>query len=325
MSKVLRDSDDSEWHAGELAMQKHAGVADEMAGVAKLVIRKYMLDQHREFFGQLPFVLAASVSEDGDVWGTMIAGSRGFIQTPNALTMAIESALHPSDPTLAGIRAGQSIGLLGIDLMTRRRNRMNGVVQSKDAERLTVSVVQSFGNCPRYIQQRVVTSPQEHSGTGAAVIVSSERLDDAARNMIGNADTCFVASYADINEGRFVDISHRGGNQGFVRVDGDDQLTIPDFPGNSFFNTLGNILVTRKAGLLFVDFSNGDVLQLTGDAEVLLDAPPTNAFERVGLFWRLKIKRMVRREGAVPLRWIESEDGVLLRAILTGSWAMPVN
>ena len=59
------------------------------------------------------------------------------------------------------------------------------------------------------------------------------------------------------------DISHRGGRPGFVRVDG-DVLTIPDFRGNRYFNTLGNLIAEPRASLLFVDFETGDLLQLQG-------------------------------------------------------------
>ncbi|XLM22644.1 pyridoxamine 5'-phosphate oxidase family protein, partial [Chromobacterium piscinae] len=61
--------------------------------------------------------------------------------------------------------------------------------------------------------------------------------------------------------------SHRGGKPGFVKIDG-DTLTIPDFAGNGYFNTLGNLLRHPRAGLLFIDFSSGDTLQLAGRAEV---------------------------------------------------------
>ena len=58
-------------------------------------------------------------------------------------------------------------------------------------------------------------------------------------------------------------MSHRGGKPGFVGVQG-DTLAIPDFRGNRFYNTLGNLLGDPRAGLLFVDFASGDILQIQG-------------------------------------------------------------
>ncbi len=122
--------------------------------------------------------------------------------------------------------------------------------------------------------------------------------------MIAVADTFFVASYVDRGSGqRQVDVSHRGGRPGFVRVGSDGVLTIPDFAGNQFFNTLGNLLVNPRAGLVFVDFATGDLLQLSGDAQVVLDDPQIAAFEGAERFWRFTPRRAVYRPGAVPLRW----------------------
>ncbi len=77
----------------------------------------------------------------------------------------------------------------------------------------------------------------------------------------------FVATNATLQDGGGenggVDISHRGGLPGFVKVAG-DVLTIPDFRGNWFFNTLGNLVLTSARLLLFVDFETGDLLHLQG-------------------------------------------------------------
>ena len=62
-------------------------------------------------------------------------------------------------------------------------------------------------------------------------------------------------------------MSHRGGKPGFVGVTG-DTLAIPDFRGNRFYNTLGNLLGDPRAGLLFIDFASGDILQLQGRATI---------------------------------------------------------
>ena len=98
-------------------------------------------------------------------------------------------------------------------------------------------------------------------------------LDDAARALIAAADTFFVASRSrpEVGSGGGLDMSHRGGRPGFVGVHG-DTLAIPDFRGNRFFNTLGNLLGDPRAGLLFVDFASGDLLQLQGRADDRLDS-----------------------------------------------------
>ena len=106
------------------------------------------------------------------------------------------------------------------------------------------------------------------------------------------ADTFFVASYVDHEDGdRAVDVSHRGGRPGFVRVEG-NRLTIPDYAGNLHFNTLGNLISNPRAGLLFVDFEQGNVLQVQGRAEVILDSPLIAAFEGAERIWTLDIEQV---------------------------------
>ncbi|MDR5671235.1 pyridoxamine 5'-phosphate oxidase family protein, partial [Burkholderia cenocepacia] len=95
-----------------------------------------------------------------------------------------------------------------------------------------------------------------------------------------------VASYVGDGAERQVDVSHRGGKAGFVRIGDDGVLTIPDFAGNLFFATLGNFRVNPRAGIVFADFETGDVLQMTGEAEVDLDSPEIAAFQGAERLWR---------------------------------------
>ena len=147
-------------------------------------------------------------------------------------------------------------------------------------------------------------------------------LDPRARELIAQADTFYVASYVEDGDGsRQVDVSHRGGKPGFVRIDVDGTLTIPDFSGNLFFMTLGNFLVNPKAGLLFIDSETGEMLQMTGEASVILDSPEIAAFEGAERLWTFKPRRIVRRPDALPLRWSMAADGWSPHLQMTGSWA----
>ncbi|MDR4306778.1 pyridoxamine 5'-phosphate oxidase family protein [Chelatococcus sambhunathii] len=310
----------STWHPGEKAIQEQVGVADRMEEVGRRVVRTYMPDQHRAFYAQIPFVVAGAVDGRGDAWATLIAGPPGFIASRTPTSLDIAAAPDPSDPASDGIRAGSAIGLLGIELHTRRRNRVNGMIRETNGGVLNVTVDQSFGNCPQYIQLRdaaVVRDPREPF---AGVVEESAELDADARAMIESADTFFVASFAERGDRRQVDVSHRGGKAGFVRVGADGTLTIPDFAGNLFFATLGNILLNGKAGLVFADFETGDLLQMTGDAEVILSSPEIAAFQGAERLWTFTPRRVVRRRGALPLRWTFQTDGWSPHSLLTGDW-----
>ncbi len=308
------------WHDGERRIQARLGVAERMAEVGTRVIRDHMPDQHRAFYAQLPFILVGSVDESDDVWATILEGPPGFIASPSPTTLDIAARPQAGDPAASGIGAGRSLGLLGIEMHSRRRNRMNGTLTGADGV-LRVAVEQSFGNCPRYIRLRDARFARDVTQPHDAPVESRTRLDDATRAMIETADSFFVASYADRDGRRQVDISHRGGKAGFVRAGAGDVLTIPDFDGNLFFNTLGNILLNGKAGLLFVDHASGDVLQMIGDAEILFDSPEIEAFQGAERLWTFRPRRIVLRRGALALRWSFREDGGWSpHTLKTGDW-----
>ena len=309
----------SPWHAGEKQLQQRAGVAERMEQFGRKVIRDHLPEQHRDFYRQLPFVLLGSVDAEGRPWASILEGPPGFAHSPEPRLLRLDSHLQPGDPAAAALSAGAAVGLLGIELHTRRRNRLNGHIRQADQQGLTLEVEQAFGNCPKYIQLRQFEFAQ---GERAAELPPAEPLnglDQAARALIANADTCFVASYIEHQDGRrAVDVSHRGGQAGFVRVEG-DCLTLPDFAGNLHFNTLGNLLLNPRAGLLLIDFATGELLQLSGSTRLILDGPEIQAFQGAERLWQLQVERLVRRPAALALRW--QFQGYSPYSLLTGNWA----
>lgn len=306
--------DHSPWHAGEKQLQAHVGVAERMEALGRRVVRTEMPDQHRTFYEQLPFMLYGAVDVDGNPWASILEGQPGFAHSPEPGVLQFNSLPGADDP--AQLSDGAAIGLLGIELHTRRRNRLNGRVGAVTASGFGVTVEQSFGNCPQYIQLRQFrTVPLADPATRIAQHLDG--LDDAAKATICGADTFFVASYVDVDGQRSVDVSHRGGQAGFVQVEG-NRLTIPDFAGNLFFNTLGNLLINPRAGLLFIDFNSGDLLHLSGRTEVILEGPQVEAFQGAERLWTFEVQQVVRRPAALGLRW--RFDGVSPTSLLTGSW-----
>jgi predicted pyridoxine 5'-phosphate oxidase superfamily flavin-nucleotide-binding protein len=208
---------------------------------------------------------------------------------------------------------GAEAGILGIDLATRRRNRANGRIVGRDRDGLAVAVDQSFGNCPQYIQRRAVEPVPRRPGS--TEILSA--LDTEAEALIDAADTLFVATRSrdGLREGG-ADISHRGGRPGFVRRRG-NVLTVPDFSGNRYFNTLGNLIGEPRAAVLFLDFASGDLLVLQGRTEI----DWTGAAGLLGAqrSWSVTITGGWRRRAVVPLRWSDPEPAPQLAR--TGIWA----
>jgi uncharacterized protein len=318
------------FHEGERAVQSRVGAAvrERMAQIGPRVIRDFMPEQHREFFKQLPFVIAGTVDAAGQPWASVLAQPPGFIHSPDARHLLLRTQPLACDPLQGTLVEGAAIGLLGIEPHTRRRNRMNGIVRGVNASGFAVELSQSFGNCPKYIQAREPVYVDRPASSVRPVVHDSPQLGDAARRMIASADTLFIATaYAGGGDGDGegagraggVDVSHRGGKPGFVRVAADGTLTMPDFVGNYFFNTLGNLVVNPRAGLLFIDFDNGDLLYLAVTADIVWDGPEVQSFAGAQRLLRFKVQAMRLVESSLPLRWGASELSPVLEA--TGAWA----
>jgi predicted pyridoxine 5'-phosphate oxidase superfamily flavin-nucleotide-binding protein len=246
------------------------------------------------FAAQQQFVAVAALDALGWPRATLWVGAPGCLRCADERRFAVAlPRLHAHDPMRAGLAAGAPLGLLIIDLGTRRRLRVNGSVARVDDGELTLAVRESFANCPKYIQRR---APDPHAptpggptpGRSAATVAGTE-LDAERTARIARADTAFVAS---VHRERGLDVSHRGGEPGFVRVLDPRTLRFPDYPGNGLFQTLGNLAVDPRAGVAVVDFDHGRVLSLTGTVRTLFEeaedpAQPTGG---TGRYWELEVR-----------------------------------
>lgn len=185
--------------------------------------------------------------------------------TPHAMTFA--ALPSPLNPARQALEPGASGGLLGIELAPRRRNQMNGRVGGGAEGGFTADVDQSFGKCPKYILTRLHL--RDRSDQSVVRRVETVWLGHKALALVESADTFFIATASGPDRKDWiggVDVSHCGRAPGFVRageVAGKTMLTVPDFTGIGFFNTLGNLVQEPRAGLLFVNFKCGHLLQLS--------------------------------------------------------------
>ncbi|MCJ0972775.1 pyridoxamine 5'-phosphate oxidase family protein [Pseudomonas sp. PS1] len=253
------------FHDGERWVQARVGVQEKMAQIGSRVIRPFMPEQHRQFFACLPTLLLGAADADGQPHASIIWGSPGFVWSPHPQVLSIAARLESDDPIAACLSPRAAVGVLGLSWHTRRRNRANGRIVERDADGLSVAVAQSFGNCPKYIQAR----PWRSQARTAGDRLGGVGPDSAWLELVGRSDTLFIASGSAGAEGCGLDVSHRGGPSGFVEVADDGRLWLPDYSGNQFFNTLGNLVREPRCGLLFIDFASGDLLQIQAHAEVV--------------------------------------------------------
>lgn len=250
------------FHAGELEVQERAGVRDQAAKVGGS-IRGAVPPPARVFLEQRRFVVLATADRGDRPWASILAGPPGFAGSPDPLEVRIDAAPAAGDPLADNLRNSRFAGVLAIDLATRRRMRVNGALEAREVGPIVIRVEQVYSNCPKYIQRRDVE--REGPLPQARLLGRSGSLTDAQRHRIRVADTFFVAT---LNPAHGADASHRGGPQGFIEVD-KNRLVWPDYAGNMMYNTLGNIAVHPRAGVLVPDFATGAVLQLTGRAGLL--------------------------------------------------------
>jgi predicted pyridoxine 5'-phosphate oxidase superfamily flavin-nucleotide-binding protein len=284
---------DDPFTADEREAQRRAGFA--ASGAA---IRAFMTQQHREFFPLLTYLFVAVRDADGWPLPTVLTGGAGFVSSPTPTTLRVE--VHPpeADPASPGVAVGRQIGMLGLDLATRRRNRANGCIRAHGGGAFAAEIDESFGNCARHIQRRSAHAVDRCAGP----TIAFSQLPVQHRDLIGRADTFFVASGArgDSPKGG-LDISHRGGRPGFVGVTG-ARLSVPDYRGNRYCNTLGNMLGEPRVGLLFIDFATGGLLQLQGRATIDWSGAAGVA-EGAERLWHVAIERGWWRAAALPLTW----------------------
>lgn len=293
----------SPFHAGEQQVQERLGVRAAIEPWARKVVRDYLPEEHRRFYAALPFLVAAARDACGRPWATILTGEPGFVHSPHARALAIDAVPPPGDALEHALAPGDDVGFLGIELATRRRNRINGRISLRRTGAVEVAVDQTFGNCPQYIHER-----EWRRGSAAATPRrrSLSAFNSALRRRIESADTFFIASGhrgEGPGPGFGMDASHRGGEPGFVRVLGEGELVFPDYAGNDHYNTIGNLVMDPRAGLLFVDFAHGGLLQLTGRVRIAWDSPELEHFPGARRLVYFELDEAVELDGALPLRW----------------------
>lgn len=306
------------YHDGEIEVQTRLGVHERSAMLGRRMIRDHLIDQHRKFYADLSFLIVSSVDDQGRPWASAISGAPGFLSTPDDKTLSVAASALPGDPLAGNLQTGADIGVLGMLPEVRRRNRMTGQIGELRPHGFDINVLQSFGNCPQYIQARTVEPAGFQAIKPEAEV--SDRFDTDAIAQIKKADALFIASaYRDSDAAtQGADASHRGGKPGFVKVLDDRSFILPDFRGNNAYNTIGNIVKSPKTGFLFIDFGTGDILTMTGKSQIIWDGPEVAAFESAQRLLQFEASEVRRIKGGFANRSTFMEYAPQLGR--TGAW-----
>ena len=290
----------SPFHPGELQLQNESGVTERMHKIGNIVLRNHIIDQHRTFFEALPYVFVSAMDDQNRPWASIIQSDAQLMSVTQDDVLEIAGKPLGCDAMNLQLGSGDSVGVLGLDLTNRRRNRLNGTLLATDSDALAVKVHHSFGNCPKYIQIREQVA--DPASSVSPTVTRLTTLDTETCNLICSADTFFIASTEGAEKGIPMDMSHRGGKPGFVSVSKYDTLVWQDYPGNNLYQTFGNLVNYPECGLLFIDFEQGDLVHLVGKATV------TRVGERESF-----VERQVS---------FEFYEGLRIRNALTSHWRM---
>jgi uncharacterized protein len=307
------------FHPGEIAVQNIAGtrgVANEL--LASKTTELSFSKNHDAFLAAQSFAVIASVQESNqNVWVTPIFSRHGDINANSPTEIVVSNAAIPKDdPLLDNINITPSspslssslsspMSMLGIDLEKRIRHRIMGRVQASQATTnnntnnntdLVFTVDEYAPNCPKYINQRRI-HPSPTPVNASATRQERQVLLDTDRQFLQQADTLFIGSHAYDS----MDVNHRGGRPGFIRITSDNTIEWPEYRGNGMYFTSGNLHVNQKAGVTVMDFETGSILQLTGQATV--DWNHDGTYEGANRVVKFTIDKVAYTENATHHRW----------------------
>jgi hypothetical protein len=294
----------SPFHEGERELQERTGereTADRNAAVYATALDRRAIP----FLAEQRMIAIGTGGDGGNPAASVLFGPEGFVTATDENTVVLDLRAVPrsADELWTNLRASVPIGLLAIDLATRRRYRINGSIAEHWQDGLVVHVREAYPNCPKYIQKRILRELALEDG-GASL--EGTALGPAERALVAASDTFFLAS-GHARTG--LDVSHRGGPPGFVLVEG-DRLRVPDYPGNGMFNTLGNLVVDPRAGLVFLDLDRGTALQVRGRAEIF-----TGGVDSGQRHWDLRVERWRSFPLGVRARWSAPEPSPFLARV----------
>ena len=296
-------NEQSLFHPGELAVQALANEAD-IAQRNAIVVSKHIIKGALSFIGQQSMTVISSTDENNQIWTSVLLGEPGFIKARDDQHILIDRKKiiqQPKDPLWRNIEKNSQVGLVIIELSTRRRLRVNGNIKVLASGEYEVTVAQAYPNCPKYIQRRQPHLSKSVLTYNTPLPLLGSELTSEQLALITRSDSFFVGSGVVEHHN---DASYRGGDPGFVSIVNNRQLLIPDYKGNSMFNTLGNFESNENAGLAFIDFEGNKLLQLTGTAKVLWEQlDESNSSGGTKRYWHFNVINWQETKLPAALNW----------------------
>ncbi|KAK6346582.1 hypothetical protein TWF696_006704 [Orbilia brochopaga] len=322
---------DGAFHLGEQNIQHLLHVPKQDNPTAP-----YLPSGVSRYVASCPLIAIGTTSPSGEPWASLLAGPPGFAQGVGTGLLAMQASIPVGDPIYENLRGegwgdvanGQARGegmVAGLAMNLERRQRVKLFGRSKRGMRrvertelgMVVNITQTLGNCPKYMNARHLDLvPVEVPVNISESFQVPASLPQEALDLISRSDMFFVASRNGFTD---MDVNHRGGPPGFVRVlpsepsshdAGEEPTTLvwPEYSGNRLYQTLGNFQVTPLAGLTFPDFNTGDMLFLTGTVEILIGDAAESLINRSKLAVKFTVTDARYSPASFSLRLAPSEE-----------------
>ena len=285
------------YHAGQLAIQKITG-EEEIAKARIPMIETSLHERSIPFIEDQVLAFPGSEDSNGNIWISLLVGERGFISVPSLKEIKFDLSKvtsNRSDIFFKNIETKPTVGLLFHEAARRARYRAWGVAR-REGDQLSFDINMGYKSCPKHIQREVIEVPK-NSKPISSEYQNGTTLGKSEQEWISNAHTFFIATQTKKGD---VEASHKGGSPGFIEIQEDGILRVPDYFGNSIYSTLGNIYENPKAALLFINYKKGETLQITGTAELQFDQNSADDFYKsgeTGRFWTFETKQWIRTKG----------------------------
>lgn len=282
------------YHAGQLAIQKKTG-EEEIANRRLPKFQSTLHERSVRFIERQVLAFLGSEDASGDIWISLLVGERGFIHIPSLKEVKFDLSKvisNQSDIFFKNIETNPIVGLLFHEAAKRSRYKAWGIAR-KEEDQVSFDITMGYKSCPKFIQREKIEVPEDSKSVSPAY-QNGTTLGTSEREWISSAHTFFIATQTKKGE---IETSHKGGNPGFIEIQENGVLRIPDYFGNSIYNTLGNIYENPKAALLFVDYKKGETLQITGKAALEFDQNSADDLHKsgdTGRFLTFETKQWIR-------------------------------
>jgi ferredoxin-NADP reductase/predicted pyridoxine 5'-phosphate oxidase superfamily flavin-nucleotide-binding protein len=303
-------------HAGELYVQRMRKVPSRVSASLADAIHDQMPSPLVEFYRGLRCLPLGTLDARGRPWATLLCNPE--TTAPTSERLRLRARVNVDDPFIEAVLSPTNTARLfagvAIDFAQRTRVKLGGVVDAAtldpaDTLTLELRANEHMGNCPKYITVRQLRPLRRTPRTTAL----ANTLSPAAVELLQRASTLFVATRHVDRDPRETDMgfNHRGGPPGFLRSFEDERgahLVLPDYSGNRFYQSLGNVESDPVMGLAVPDFETGALLQVTGRARNLFDDEAARLMPGATLVTVLSVDEAYLTDGALDLELVGAEQ-----------------